>query len=102
MSTRWWEDAECKEYGPDLFFFESGGDQIGRTKELRQICIACPVRTQCLAKAMEEEDRAGRHYRYGFRGGLTADERWALSKSGDEGAVARMVQLLGSNDEGAA
>lgn len=47
-------------------------DNIAKAKRL---CIACPVRKQCLDSALQEESFLSSRERFGVRGGLTAKER---------------------------
>lgn len=61
----WRNDAKCRDEDPDLFFpFDA--DPVA--KPLR-ICAECPVRSWCLADALESKDQ------FGIRGGTTEDER---------------------------
>ncbi|MFE1775580.1 WhiB family transcriptional regulator [Streptomyces sp. NPDC059008] len=52
--------ARCKRLGVDLFF------DSRREKQALEICAPCPVRTECLAKALDERTQ------HGVFGGATA------------------------------
>ncbi|MCP3758190.1 WhiB family transcriptional regulator [Streptomyces sp. TBY4] len=67
----WAELARCKNR---LAEFEASEDAA------RSICMACPVRIQCLADALDEEGQATAGYRDGIRGGLDPRERAALAR----------------------
>jgi hypothetical protein len=81
-NTEWKLQANC--YGDEELFLEDtllsasegtprhAEDAVGRAKK---ICFSCPVKTQCLTAAMEDESYLGGTERYGIRGGLTARER---------------------------
>lgn len=68
----WWEDAACRTADAELFFTPEGVTREERRaaeREAKLICARCPVRTPCLAAALEAEER------YGIWGGLSARER---------------------------
>lgn len=77
-ADRWWESAACRDH-QHLNWFP--GEFNGRTTpadpdgwrvcRLRAICVACPVRGDCLADAI------ARHEQHGFYGGMTTTERGA-------------------------
>jgi len=75
----WVKDAACREYPTWLFYDESDeGDA-----EAKLICRSCPVRRQCLEKAMIEEKAqpsvgGNSPTRFGIRGGTTPAERATL------------------------
>ena len=64
----WMEDALCAQTDPELFFPEKGGS----TRGAKSVCRPCPVTVECLAYALEHEDR------YGIYGGLSERERRKL------------------------
>lgn len=68
----WQAQALCAQTDPDCFFPEKGGS----TREAKAICIGCPVRTECLAYALEIDAR------YGIWGGLSERERRRLKRYG--------------------
>ncbi|WP_326642817.1 WhiB family transcriptional regulator [Streptosporangium sp. NBC_01755] len=62
----WQERGRCGEIGdPELWFPEKGGP----TREGKQVCRGCEVRSQCLEYALEN------HERFGIWGGLSERER---------------------------
>lgn len=67
--------------GDDLFV--TGAAQ----REARGFCFACPVRTECLAHALDER------VEFGVWGGMTERERRALLRSRPD--VASWARLLG-------
>ncbi len=72
MTTNWHRHALCAGLDPDLFFHS-----LGRTpwQEARNICQQCPVTDDCLDDALEMEAGVSVRYRYGFRGGISPEER---------------------------
>jgi WhiB family redox-sensing transcriptional regulator len=64
----WRVDALCTQTDPELFFPEKGGS----TRRPKAICAACPVAAQCLAYALETDQR------YGIWGGMSERERRQL------------------------
>lgn len=67
----WNEDwaglAACKAKSPDELFVKGAAQN-----RAKQLCRACPVRTECLAEALDNE------IEWGVWGGLTERERRAL------------------------
>lgn len=90
----WRDRAACRDEDPELFFPIGDGvaaqDQVGRAKA---VCARCPVRQQCLQFALSTGQDAG------IWGGLTAEERRDLRRSGragaDEGANRAAGSLVG-------
>jgi WhiB family redox-sensing transcriptional regulator len=68
---RWQERALCAQTDPEAFFPEKGGS----TREAKKICEVCPVREQCLAYALEHDER------FGIWGGLSERERRRLKRA---------------------
>ena len=66
-NERWAEDASCKASRPDELFVR-GKDQ----NRAKLICGNCPVRTECLAEALDNG------IEWGVWGGMTERERRAL------------------------
>ena len=62
----WRERAACKGVGPDIFFPSAGGANVSTYDEARTYCSRCPVVSECLAEAGNDD---------GFRGGMTATQR---------------------------
>ena len=71
----WQRYAVCADpdIDPDLFFPERGKNAT----KAKAICTTCPARQACLDAAMAEEADIG--WRYGIRGGLSANERARLA-----------------------
>src|SRR6476620_9036838 len=70
-STMWVEDwtsaAACRQAQPDQLFVR-GAEQ----NKAKQLCAGCPVRTECLAEALDNQ------IEWGVWGGMTERERRAL------------------------
>ncbi len=67
----WWSDAACKGLDSDLFFPERGHT----SRKAKQVCSGCPVRAECLAYALELNER------FGTWGNKTDRERWKIRKN---------------------
>lgn len=67
-SESWQLDALCAEVDPELFYPERGGS----TKEAKRVCLGCEVRPECLAYALDHDERTG------VWGGLSERERRRL------------------------
>ena len=63
----WMENAVCRQTDPELWFPELGSS--GRVA--KQICQQCPVLEQCLAYALEHQER-------GIWGGTSEKQRQQL------------------------
>lgn len=63
----WSSKAACKESAPDQLFVR-GAEQ----NKAKQMCNGCPVRTECLAEALDNQ------IEWGVWGGMTERERRAL------------------------
>lgn len=61
----WRDDALCAEVGIDLFFPEKGEP----TKDAKAVCQLCPVRSECLQYALQNDER------FGIWGGMSEQER---------------------------
>lgn len=68
---RWQEYALCAQTDPEIFFPEKGGS----TREAKRVCTNCDVREQCLAYALDKDER------FGIWGGLSERERRRLKRS---------------------
>lgn len=65
-----WRDAAlCAQVGTELFFPEQGGSLA----QPKKVCRRCPVRAECLADALAQNDQ------WGVRGGLSEIERRKLA-----------------------
>ena len=49
------QDLPCRNYDPDLWFADSPSE-LGKAKTL---CVACPIRTECLAGALARQEPWG-------------------------------------------
>jgi len=72
----WFDDGLCAQTDPEVFFPEKGGS----TKDAKQVCMACPIRDECLEYALSHEER------FGIWGGLSERERRRLRKQTAEAA----------------
>lgn len=72
----WRDEALCRDINDDTFFPQPG-DTVG-TEYAKQICAGCPVQPVCLAEALAEEGGRTKDNRFGVRGGLTHNQRYAL------------------------
>jgi hypothetical protein len=75
-SDVWQDDALCAQTDPSLFVAEVGGN-YGPGKF---ICRQCPVKSQCLADAIQEEWGVSRAFRATLRGVKTPRERYELEQ----------------------
>lgn len=66
----WQERALCAQTDPEAFFPEKGGS----TRDAKKICVSCDVRAECLAYALENDER------FGIWGGLSERERRKLKR----------------------
>ena len=66
----WRERALCAQTDPEEFYPEKGGS----TREAKKVCLTCEVRDECLAWALENDER------HGIWGGLSERERRKLKK----------------------
>jgi WhiB family redox-sensing transcriptional regulator len=63
----WRINASCREEEPDQLFVR-GAEQ----RKAKVVCLGCPVRTECLAEALDNR------IEFGVWGGMTERERRAL------------------------
>jgi hypothetical protein len=68
----WMDDALCAQVDPEPFFPNKGGS----TRDAKKICARCDVREQCLAYALETDER------FGIWGGLSERERRNIRRAG--------------------
>jgi WhiB family redox-sensing transcriptional regulator len=66
----WQARGSCVGVDPDLFFPQRGESVV----EAKAICVGCPVRAECLAHALERNER------FGIWGGLSERERRAIRR----------------------
>ena len=69
-----WDRADCKDLPTDFFYKieERGVAKVLDVQVFRSICTPCPIWKNCLGYATRNED-------YGVWGGMTTDERVAIS-----------------------
>ena len=63
----WASAAQCKQTAPDKLFVRGAAQN-----QAKQMCFACPVKTECLAEALDNE------IEWGVWGGMTERERRAI------------------------
>jgi len=66
-SADWSASAACRGADPDALFVQGAEQQ-----QAKQVCMRCPVRTECLADALDNR------VEFGVWGGMTERERRAL------------------------
>jgi WhiB family redox-sensing transcriptional regulator len=67
--------AACLDDDTELWFRETRADQAeGRSDPAKKVCRDCPVRLQCLAYALQSNER------WGIWGGLSTEERDQLAR----------------------
>lgn len=75
----WYDNAACRNKDPRIFFPEQGCiSRFGKdicNGNAEQFIDPCPVRTQCLAWALDTNEE------YGVWGGMDERERWQLKKA---------------------
>ncbi len=69
-TSDWTTSAACRTSDPDALFVQ--GAEQNRAKA---VCLACPVRTECLADALDNR------IEFGVWGGMTERERRALLRN---------------------
>lgn len=55
VSSKWKEKAACRGYRTNMFYPELNEDVF----EIKQHCLTCPVRRECLAYALDYADTHG-------------------------------------------
>lgn len=71
----WAAEAVCRQQAPDSLFVQGA-----KQNQAKQLCSGCPVRTECLAEALDNE------VEWGVWGGMTERERRALLRRRPAGA----------------
>ena len=66
-NEQWADAASCKDARPDELFVRGAAQN-----QAKQVCRHCPVRTECLAEALDN------NIEWGVWGGMTERERRAL------------------------
>lgn len=78
-------DLPCREVDPDLFFPESAEESRRVLRLIKPLCERCPVRIECVQRALEfEKGKDGSHC-FGIWGGLTSKQRQALDRHSLQG-----------------
>lgn len=67
----WREDALCRQTDPELYFPERGGS----TRDAKDTCMSCEVRTECLDFALATDQR------HGIWGGVSERELRRLARA---------------------
>ncbi len=75
MTAPSWDRAACTDGDPERWFPGPNTPQRDIAVVVA-VCVGCPVRGDCLAFAVEHDER------YGIWGGLTAEARRALVRDG--------------------
>jgi WhiB family redox-sensing transcriptional regulator len=74
-SPDWRHRAACHDVDPELFFpVGVRMDAVRQTKVAQAVCMACPVRRECLTWAMDSGQE------YGVWGSLSENQRRALKR----------------------
>ena len=87
----WRQRAQCRNVAVEVFF---GRDPEHPPERIVKLCAMCPVRTECLDEAIEDED-----LEFGYRGGLTPRYRRRENRRRIE--VERRARLYPLTKEGA-
>lgn len=66
----WYSDAICAQTDPECFYPEKGGS----VRTAKKTCAGCPVRSDCLQFALDNDER------HGIWGGLSERERRRLKR----------------------
>jgi WhiB family redox-sensing transcriptional regulator len=70
IDMNWRDRAACRTEDPELFFsVGTTGPALDQLTEAKSVCQRCPVAGECLAWALDTDQRAG------VWGGLSEDER---------------------------
>jgi WhiB family redox-sensing transcriptional regulator len=86
----WRQHAVCREEDPELFFpIGHTGPALRQIEDAKAVCRRCPVRSDCLAWALDSGQDAG------VWGGLGEDERRALKRRNARGCSAMAWTLMG-------
>jgi WhiB family redox-sensing transcriptional regulator len=67
MALDWATRAACRQNDPDALFVQGAAQNRAKS-----VCLGCPVRTECLADALDNR------VEFGVWGGMTERERRAL------------------------
>jgi WhiB family redox-sensing transcriptional regulator len=67
LTADWTAEAACRSTDPDELFVQGAAQNRAKA-----VCLGCPVRTECLADALDNQ------VEFGVWGGMTERERRAL------------------------
>jgi len=67
----WMTGGVCAQVDPDLWFPEKGGS----TRQAKALCARCPVHPECLAYALEHDER------FGIWGGASERDRHRMKRT---------------------
>src|SRR5260370_35367139 len=87
--TDWTARAACKGSDPDELFVQGAAQNRAKL-----ICRGCPVRTECLADALDNR------IEFGVWGGMTERERRDLPRRRPDEAAGRALPHNGPNPDG--
>ena len=82
----WTRQASCVEIDPESFFPPKGDPGI----KAKQVCAQCSVRDDCLAYAIEADEKSG------IWGGLNAAERQSLKRRRKRAQAAASAPVEGT------
>jgi WhiB family redox-sensing transcriptional regulator len=86
MAT-WTDAAACRGEDPELFFpIGKGPEFASEIEEAKQICAACPVRSDCLQDALDVPHKSG------IWGGVDEWEREHMRRRQQHAASARRIR----------
>ncbi|OMB98746.1 hypothetical protein A5746_00975 [Mycolicibacterium conceptionense] len=68
---KWMADALCPEVDGDMFFVDKGES----TRPAKAVCALCPVTTECLKYALDND------FRFGVFGGKSERERRRMKEA---------------------
>jgi len=74
IDETWRDSAACRGMSLALFFSDKSGQLL---RKGREVCESCPVRSECLEDAIEQELH-GNYQVHGLRGGYSRPERLGL------------------------
>lgn len=75
LDLSWQDNGNCLNADPELFFLEDNMRLEAKQRKeaaAKQVCVGCPVRTECLTHALTLPER------FGVWGGTTPEERHAM------------------------
>lgn len=75
--TAWMLRGNCAQVGGDTWHPEKGGNTLAA----KVVCRRCPVKAECLAYALERDER------FGVWGGMSERERRALKRQSGQVAA---------------